>query len=170
MQNPKSANVDSSIIFHGISRLSRYRRVTMPATWGPFRHAFDTFGIVANDAKDSPIETISETSRGLGDESPERVARDGDSWAVVRTAIGGERVRTQHHCPNRRWAEQVRLEPGLWLYALLEPESLCSRQAFEVRRKTYAGVARPLCREKIGLRGTCINGRSGDRANGRERV
>jgi isopenicillin-N epimerase len=85
-----------------------------------------------------------------------------------REAIGGERIQARHHYLKRYWADQVKDEPGLKLYASLEPELSCSLLAFEVRGKTYAEVTRPLREKKIGLSGAYINGRFGDRASWRE--
>ncbi len=70
-----------------------------------------------------------------------------------REAIGGERIQARHHYLKRYWADQVKDEPGLKLYASLEPELSCSLLAFEVRGKTYAEVTRPLREKKIGLSG-----------------
>jgi selenocysteine lyase/cysteine desulfurase len=85
-----------------------------------------------------------------------------------REAIGGERIQARHHYLKRYWAEQVNDEPGLMLYASLEPELSCSLLAFEVRGKTYAEVTRPLREKKIGLSGCYINGRFGERSSWRE--
>jgi selenocysteine lyase/cysteine desulfurase len=85
-----------------------------------------------------------------------------------REAIGGERIRARYHYLNRYWADQVKDEPGLKLYASLEPELSCSLLAFEVRGKTHAEVTRPLLEKRIALGGAYINGRFGDRASWRD--
>jgi isopenicillin-N epimerase len=82
-----------------------------------------------------------------------------------REAIGGERIQARHHYLKRYWADQVKDEPALKLYASLEPELSCSLVAFEVRGKTYAEVTQPLREKKIGLAGAHINGRFGDKAS-----
>ncbi len=87
-----------------------------------------------------------------------------------REAIGGERIQARHHYLKRYWADQVKDEPALKLYASLEPELSCSLLAFEVRGKTYAEVTRPLREKKIGLSGAFINGRFGEPANWREPI
>lgn len=85
-----------------------------------------------------------------------------------REAIGGERIQARHHYIKRYWADQVKDEPALKLYASLEPELSCSLLAFEVRGKTYAEVTRTLREKKIALSGAYINGQFGDRASWRE--
>jgi isopenicillin-N epimerase len=82
-----------------------------------------------------------------------------------REAIGGDRIQARHHYLKRYWADQVKDEPGLKLYASLEPELSCSLLAFEVRGKTYAEATRPLREKKIGLSGAYVNGRFGDPAS-----
>ena len=85
-----------------------------------------------------------------------------------REAIGGERIQARHHYLKRYWADRVKDEPRLRLYASLEPELSCSLLAFEVRGKTYAEVTGSLREKKIGLSGAYINGRFGDHASWRE--
>jgi selenocysteine lyase/cysteine desulfurase len=87
-----------------------------------------------------------------------------------REAIGGERIEARHHYLKRYWADQVKDEPALKLYASLEPELSCSLLAFEVRGKTHAEVTRPLFEKKIRLSGAYINGRFGDRESWREPI
>ena len=79
-----------------------------------------------------------------------------------REAIGGERIQGRHHYLKRYWADQVKDETGLKLYASLEPELSCSLLAFEVRGKTYAEVT-CLRQGRISLSGCYINGRFGSR-------
>jgi selenocysteine lyase/cysteine desulfurase len=85
-----------------------------------------------------------------------------------REAIGGERIRARHHYLKRYWADQVKDEPSLKLYASLEPELSCSLLAFEVQNKTYSEVAGPIRAKNIGVSGAFLNGRFGDRASWRE--
>jgi isopenicillin-N epimerase len=82
-----------------------------------------------------------------------------------REAIGGDRIQARHHYLKRYWADQVKDEPALKLYASLEPEMSCSLLGFEVRGRTYAEATRPLREQKIGVSGAYINGRFGDRAS-----
>jgi isopenicillin-N epimerase len=82
-----------------------------------------------------------------------------------REAIGGDRIQARHQYLKRYWADQVKDEPALKLYASLEPELSCSLLAFEVRGMTYAEATRPLRDQKFGVSGAYINGRFGDRAS-----
>jgi isopenicillin-N epimerase len=82
-----------------------------------------------------------------------------------REAIGGDRIQARHHYLKRYWADQVKDEPALKLYASLEPEMSCSLLGFEVRGRTYAEATRPLREQKIGVSGAYMNGQFGDRAS-----